>query len=257
MRSGGEETKTTASALKNAREKVNRRMPRIRHFGALLVQINQNQNCTMEELGGDGLGLDHSVLKEHGEQTEINEIAESSVDEGNPDEDMNQEGTEGTEGEGVHGTQCFKNLIDKPVAEEIKLFEWCPTMDLLAWITADDQLIVQRLSWQRLFSIRTHDQPTTALTWRPDGALSLLLPCSAPCRSFYSSSSARSSHHRQDHRGGPPRRQDIVGRCGERHLVLLLPVPLCVSHLPSLGTGDGRRRTGRRSPAACAHPLLG
>lgn len=63
----------------------------------------------------------------------------------------------------------FKLLVDKPVAEEIKLFEWCPTMDLLAWVTVDNQLIVQRLSWQRLFSIRTHDHPITALTWRPDG----------------------------------------------------------------------------------------
>ena len=138
------------------------------------------------ERGGDDLGLDHSVLEEHGEQTEINEIDASSVHEGNPDEDTNQEGAEGAQGgedEGAHGTKCFKNLIDKPVAEEIKLFEWCPTMDLLAWITADDQLIVQRLSWQRLFSIRTHDQPITALTWRPDGAPSLPLTCSTPCRS--------------------------------------------------------------------------
>jgi hypothetical protein len=84
-------------------------------------------------------------------------------------EDVGEGGEEVEEG-GQAG-KCFQQLIDKPVAEEIKLFEWCPTMDLLAWITADDQLVVQRLSWQRLFSIRTHDQPITALTWRPDGSL--------------------------------------------------------------------------------------
>jgi hypothetical protein len=99
---------------------------------------------------------DHLELEEENVQDEMQEGGE--VEE-TPEEE-----------EGARSKKWFKNLIDKPVAEEIKLFEWCPTMDLLAWITVDDQLVVQRLSWQRLFSIRVHDQPITAITWRPDGA---------------------------------------------------------------------------------------
>ncbi|KAK3272105.1 Anaphase-promoting complex subunit 4 [Cymbomonas tetramitiformis] len=45
---------------------------------------------------------------------------------------------------------------------------WCPTMDLLALSTADGQLRVYRLNWQRLWQV-TSEHVVTALCWRPDG----------------------------------------------------------------------------------------
>jgi hypothetical protein len=128
----------------------------------------------MEPGEGEALDefLDRSDIVEERKKVSICEMTEDGEIMG---QDLEDEVGEGGEEEGRQSGKCFKQLIDKPVAEEIKIFEWCPTMDLLAWITADDQLVVQRLSWQRLFSIRTHDQPITALTWRPDGSLSFPL----------------------------------------------------------------------------------
>ena len=50
----------------------------------------------------------------------------------------------------------------KAVGGEIVRMEWCPTMDLIALVTADSQLLVHRLTgWQRLFAHSGFDQPIT------------------------------------------------------------------------------------------------
>jgi hypothetical protein len=57
----------------------------------------------------------------------------------------------------------------KGLSSDVVAMEWCPTMDLLALVTEDRQLMVYRAEgWQRL-SHATFDQPVTCLTWRPDG----------------------------------------------------------------------------------------
>jgi hypothetical protein len=45
----------------------------------------------------------------------------------------------------------FTQLLDRGIAAEGALASWCPTMDLLALATADGQLHVHRLNWQRLW----------------------------------------------------------------------------------------------------------
>lgn len=133
------------------------------------------QKIKMED-GGEEASLEQhledEITQEHGEESHMQITDESR--------DGNEEEGEIEEVEGATSSSLqFKLLIDKAVAEEIKLFEWCPTMDLLAWVTVDDQLIVQRLSWQRLFGIRTHDRPISALTWRPDGTHTSVLVTTA------------------------------------------------------------------------------
>ena len=57
----------------------------------------------------------------------------------------------------------------KGLSSDVIAIEWCPTMDLLALVTEDRQLMVFRAEgWQRL-SHASFNQPVTCLTWRPDG----------------------------------------------------------------------------------------
>ena len=58
----------------------------------------------------------------------------------------------------------------KAVSGDVIAMEWCPTMDLIALITTDSQILVHRVTWQRLFTISCVDeQPIKCLAWRPDG----------------------------------------------------------------------------------------
>ena len=62
----------------------------------------------------------------------------------------------------------FSHLLDRGLSSPATLAQWCPTMDLLALLTADGQLQLYRLNWQRLWSL-TPEYPITCLAWRPDG----------------------------------------------------------------------------------------
>lgn len=64
--------------------------------------------------------------------------------------------------------QAFSQLIDRGLSSEVQQARWCPTMDLLAMLTADGQLQLHRLNWQRLWSV-TFDSPVASFCWRPDG----------------------------------------------------------------------------------------
>ena len=64
----------------------------------------------------------------------------------------------------------FDVLANKVVSGEVTRMEWCPTMDLLALVTADSSLMVHRPGgWQRLFVHTGFDHPITCLAWQPDG----------------------------------------------------------------------------------------
>lgn len=71
----------------------------------------------------------------------------------------------------------FHKEDDKLISSQIKIQCWCPTMDLLAVVTMDERLYVQRLNWKQIFSLHLDDDENdqeartrlTALAWRPDG----------------------------------------------------------------------------------------
>lgn len=70
----------------------------------------------------------------------------------------------------------FVSLSDKVQAAPIKrdLIQWCPTMDLLAMISDSDEVFLNRLSGQRVWSVNPaltgqEAEVPVSLTWRPDG----------------------------------------------------------------------------------------
>ena len=53
---------------------------------------------------------------------------------------------------------------DKAVSMDTRcLFEWCPTMDLLAFVTNENHIVLHRLSWAKLGSFFEHSSLVTAL----------------------------------------------------------------------------------------------
>ena len=75
-------------------------------------------------------------------------------------------------GSGTHfRDMAFRKIHeDKAVSMDTRcLFEWCPTMDLLAFVTNENHIVLHRLSWAKLGSFFEHSSPVTALAWSPDG----------------------------------------------------------------------------------------
>ena len=66
----------------------------------------------------------------------------------------------------------FRQLEDKPCSAEILDQKWSPKMDLLALVTVEGEVWLQRLSWKRVWSISA-SEAVRALTvsWRPDGKI--------------------------------------------------------------------------------------
>lgn len=64
--------------------------------------------------------------------------------------------------------KSFVQTTDSTWTGEVVASAWCPTMDLLAIATADGQLYLHRLNWQRVWLI-TPDSPVTAVCWHPSG----------------------------------------------------------------------------------------
>jgi hypothetical protein len=72
---------------------------------------------------------------------------------------------------------AFTEYVSERVEVLAVAAAWCPTMDLLALVTADGQLAVHRLNWhscalKELWKA-SPEQHITTLTWRPDGAHAL------------------------------------------------------------------------------------
>ncbi|CCJ30289.1 unnamed protein product [Pneumocystis jirovecii] len=64
--------------------------------------------------------------------------------------------------------QAFKILGEKVLTEKIKLKSWCPSMDLLAFITVSNEIWVYRLSGSRVWGTLNKDHEATSIAWRPD-----------------------------------------------------------------------------------------
>ena len=64
-------------------------------------------------------------------------------------------------------------LGEKSLPQAIKdgLLAYCPTMDLIALATADEQVHVFRINGQRVFGVsnRNSERKITQLQWKPNG----------------------------------------------------------------------------------------
>ncbi|XP_065911804.1 anaphase-promoting complex subunit 4-like [Dysidea avara] len=64
---------------------------------------------------------------------------------------------------------CFKLSSEKSSPGDIVALQWSPKMDLLAMAMKDGSVILNRLSWQRVWTAQPTDSAVTSLSWRPDG----------------------------------------------------------------------------------------
>eukprot|EP00250_Pteridium_aquilinum_P014515 c22036_g1_i2 orf=98-2485(+) len=62
----------------------------------------------------------------------------------------------------------FTLHLDKALSSPIDKAVWNPEKDLLAMVTKDQQLIMHRFNWQRLWAV-SPEKRVTSLCWRPDG----------------------------------------------------------------------------------------
>ena len=66
----------------------------------------------------------------------------------------------------------FRQLEDRPCSAEILYQKWSPKMDLLALVTVEGEVWLQRLSWKRVWSISvSEDRRALYVSWRPDGKI--------------------------------------------------------------------------------------
>jgi anaphase-promoting complex subunit 4 len=65
----------------------------------------------------------------------------------------------------------FKQIHEKHTTNEVKLMLWNPKMDLVALAFNNGDVHLYRMSWQKVWSINSHQQNVdiTSLAWRPDG----------------------------------------------------------------------------------------
>lgn len=65
--------------------------------------------------------------------------------------------------------KSFRQLEDVGCPAEVFAMKWSPKMDLLAIITAEGAVWLNRLSWQRVWTLRSSEYKAISLAWRPDG----------------------------------------------------------------------------------------
>ncbi|CAL1277587.1 unnamed protein product [Larinioides sclopetarius] len=70
----------------------------------------------------------------------------------------------------------FRQLEQRHVNTEIALMKWNPMLDLIALATVTGEVLLHRLSWQKVWSIssgstKEKNVQVTALAWRPDGKI--------------------------------------------------------------------------------------
>ncbi|GFR06751.1 anaphase-promoting complex subunit 4 [Trichonephila clavata] len=76
----------------------------------------------------------------------------------------------------VFNIMSFRQLEQRHVSAEIALMAWNPMLDLIALATVNGDVLLHRLSWQKVWSVSsgsTKDKivQVTALAWRPDGKI--------------------------------------------------------------------------------------
>ncbi|XP_064601241.1 anaphase-promoting complex subunit 4-like [Liolophura sinensis] len=66
---------------------------------------------------------------------------------------------------------CFKQVDEKHVSAKVKHMIWSPKMDLISLANEQGEVILYRLSWQKVWSLPPPAEGVTvsALAWRPDG----------------------------------------------------------------------------------------
>jgi anaphase-promoting complex subunit 4 len=65
--------------------------------------------------------------------------------------------------------KSFRQLEDVGCRADILAMKWSPKMDLIAIITGEGSVWLNRLSWQRVWTLRSSDYKAISLAWRPDG----------------------------------------------------------------------------------------
>ena len=66
----------------------------------------------------------------------------------------------------------FRQLEDRPCSAEILYQKWSPKMDLVALVTVEGDVWLQRLSWKRVWSISGSEAGRAlSVAWRPDGKI--------------------------------------------------------------------------------------
>ena len=62
---------------------------------------------------------------------------------------------------------------DKPLGSlsSERLVTWCPTMDLVAYVNNENNIVIHRLSWSKLTNLSEHSEKVSALCWSPDGKM--------------------------------------------------------------------------------------
>ena len=65
--------------------------------------------------------------------------------------------------------KSFRQLEDVGCPGEILAMKWSPKMDLIGVITEEGDMWLNRLSWQRVWTVRSSDPKAMSLAWRPDG----------------------------------------------------------------------------------------
>ncbi|GLV41290.1 Anaphase Promoting Complex subunit 4 [Carabus blaptoides fortunei] len=67
----------------------------------------------------------------------------------------------------------IRQLEEKVVATEIILMRWCDRMDLLALANSKGEILLHRLTWQRVWCLApyTQDSLVVDMAWRPDGKI--------------------------------------------------------------------------------------
>ncbi|KAL5516648.1 hypothetical protein EMCRGX_G002035 [Ephydatia muelleri] len=63
----------------------------------------------------------------------------------------------------------YRQRAEKSTGGDMTLMQWSPTMDLLAAAYADHSVVLNRLSWRKVWATPPVEAPCTALAWRPDG----------------------------------------------------------------------------------------
>ena len=67
------------------------------------------------------------------------------------------------------GENAFRQLEDVGCPSDIFAMKWNPKMDLIAIITAEGAVWLNRLSWQRVWTLSSSEYQAISLAWRPDG----------------------------------------------------------------------------------------
>jgi hypothetical protein len=77
---------------------------------------------------------------------------------------------EPVEAQDAASSEAFSILVNKKLPHDILDAVWCPTMDLVAFLTKANSVSVHRLEeLQRLCVLNTDDEDIASICWRPDG----------------------------------------------------------------------------------------